>query len=65
MTTGATYRVKECKDVDFHVTKVRYRGPKYFEFSVVYVYRKTGAAIYRAPETVRLSKENFKRWHRI
>lgn len=66
ITADRTYRVDSCLDIDFYVTKVCYKGPKYMKIKVWFVYRnpKLGV-ITQDTKQYKLNYEDAKRWIQI
>lgn len=60
---GNTYRVESCLDLDFYVTKVCYKGPKYMKLKVWFIYRNPNlGAITQDTKQHKLTYEDAKRW---
>lgn len=59
--TGKTYRHLTSKDVSYVVSKVQYRGERYWKVRVFY---QTPYSVF-GPETVKIQRQDFWKWREV
>lgn len=71
MINKGLWRHRRCKDIDFYINKVTYRGAKYVKAKVLYVYRHEGhpeiggKPIFHNLQTVKIQLKDLKNWEKI